>query len=88
MLYLYVKGNAEQALQAVNDHGIHPSDRPVGPYTYVPAGMSAGYVVSEFFVKDECRPGVDRWYAETIGLTMTDIPFPPGTLLSYDRDHY
>jgi hypothetical protein len=92
MIYLYVKGAATEALQAVNSHGIHSKDILVGPFTYVPHGMRSGYVISEFFVRDECRPGVDRWYDETLQYAYIAIasvnPFPPGTLLSYDRDYY
>lgn len=78
MIYLYVKGNATQALQAVIDHGIHPTDSLVGPYVTSPTDVRPDYLVSEFFIKNECEPGIERWWQETTNLMATNKLLPPG----------
>lgn len=89
MLYLYVKGGAAEALQAVISHGIHESDKLVGPFTYQPHGMRKPYLISEFFVRDECLPGIQRWAAEASALPSPQYtPFPLGTLLHFDQDQF
>lgn len=94
MIYLYVKGNATEALQAVRDHGIHPTDVLVGPYVFSPFSERPDYLVSEFFVRDVVEPGVERWNDETNARLIADNQFPQtrcwpaGTLLHRFTDQY
>lgn len=80
-IYLYIKGTASEAAQALSQRGFHPKDRLTDIYSYVPEGMT-DYPISEVTVKGVVRAGVDRWFNDT----TTDFKartFPPGTLLHF-----
>lgn len=79
-IFLHIKGNAAEALAALDSHGIHPMDRVTPILSRNPPGMRLDYVVSDIAVKTECEPGVMRWFAEP---PSSATEFPIGALLHY-----
>ena len=73
MIRLSIKGTVDEVSKALDDHGVHPTDR--GPIVE----RSEGICVLE--VVGGCEPGVVRWFCEDHA-----TPFPPGTLLHYARE--
>lgn len=72
---LLVRGSALDVQEALTQRGFHLSDCLTRP-TLV--GLFDGQMC-QVHVKEECEPGVLRWYTEPPDLP----PFPVGTLLHY-----
>lgn len=73
---LVIKGDANDAARALVARGFHPSDVLVAPKQ---SQVSPAHTVSYCRVREECEPGVQRWFTEQADTP----PFPMGTLLFY-----
>lgn len=76
---LLIKGTIVDAERALMERGFHPSDWLTQPRIFP---TNSSHVASVVSVRDECEPGVIRWFAE-------DKPepgsYPVGTLLHYTK---
>lgn len=74
--FLHIKGTPQQAVDALNAHGID-SFEPVTPHGFPRPGQTAVY--SNTYVIADYGAQVSDWYEKTNGV----LPFPVGTLLHY-----
>lgn len=81
-ILLHIKGNNEQAEQALLKHGFDPSERLSHPVTTHDTSGIIGYHTTNVTVKSKHELAVQRWFAETTD-NFDPVPFPPGTLLHY-----
>lgn len=73
-IHLTIQGTAADAVAALATRGFHVTDQLTVPDEQ---WLSSSEVVTVIYVKDECEPGVQRWFIEP----PREPPFPPGTLL-------